>query len=120
MPTGKLPAAAAGIAERYPDLWKSYAGLGKSCAQAGPLDARARRLVKLGLAIGTGSEGAVHSHARRALEEGFTMDELRHAALLAITTIGFPHAIAALSWIEDLAGSAQTVLSRASKRGQRR
>lgn len=102
MPTTKLPAAAGSIAERYPDLWKDFTALGKSCADSGPLDARARRLVKLGLAIGTGSEGAVHSHARRALEEGFTKDELRHAALLAVTTLGFPHAVAALSWIEDI------------------
>ena len=102
MPKKDLPAAAGSIAERYPDLWKAYASLGKSCAEAGPLDARSRRLVKLGLAIGAGSEGAVHSHARRALEDGFSMDDLRHAALLAVTTLGFPQAIAALSWIEDL------------------
>lgn len=63
---------------------------------------RARRLVKLALAIGAGSEGAVHSHARRALAEGLTRDEIKHTALLAITTLGFPQAIAALSWIEDI------------------
>jgi alkylhydroperoxidase/carboxymuconolactone decarboxylase family protein YurZ len=63
---------------------------------------RARWLVKLALAIGGGSEGAVHSHARRALAEGLTRDEIKHAALLAITTLGFPQAIAALSWIEDI------------------
>lgn len=97
-----LPAAAAGIAARYPDLWKAYADLGEASAGAGPLDARARRLVKLGLAIGLGSEGAVHSHARRALEEGLSADEIKHAALLAVPTIGFSSAIAALSWISDI------------------
>ncbi|MFP3942583.1 MAG: carboxymuconolactone decarboxylase family protein [Alphaproteobacteria bacterium] len=102
MPKNELPAAAGSVAERYPDLWQAFTKLGEACANSGPLNARERRLVKLGLAIATQSEGAVHSHSRRALQDGFTMDELRHAALLAVNTIGFPHAVAALSWIEDL------------------
>ncbi len=97
-----LPAAAGHIAKSYPQLWKAYTALGKTAAEAGPLDERARRLVKLALAIGARSEGAVHSHARQALKEGFTSEEVKHAALLAITTLGFPHAVAALSWIEDI------------------
>jgi len=47
---------------------KAYEALGEACAKAGPLDARTRELVKLGMAIGGRLEGAVHSHARRALE----------------------------------------------------
>lgn len=98
----KLPAAAGHVADKYPEIWKTYLALGKSASDAGPLDARVRRLVKLALAIGAGSEGAVHSHARRALAEGLTRDEIKHTALLAITTLGFPQAVAALSWIEDI------------------
>lgn len=101
-----LPAAAGEIANDYPDLWKAYANLGKASAASGPLDLRARRLVKLGLAIGMGSEGAVHSHVRRALDEGVSTEQLKHAALLAIPTIGFPRAIAALSWISDITDAA--------------
>ncbi len=82
----------------------AYASLGGSLADAGPLDAKARRLVKLALAIGTGSEGAVHSHVRRALDEGLTPAELRHIAILAISTLGLPRAVAALTWIEDIVG----------------
>lgn len=98
----KLPSAAGGVAKNYPDLWSAYAALGKCAADAGPLDGRARRLVKLALAIGAGSEGAVHSHVRQALAEGVSAAEIKHTALLAITTLGFPRAIAALSWIEDI------------------
>jgi alkylhydroperoxidase/carboxymuconolactone decarboxylase family protein YurZ len=54
------------------------------------------------LAIGAGSEGAVHSHARRALAEGVPPEALRHVALLAVPTQGFPRAAAALSWIGDV------------------
>jgi len=102
--TKDLPAAASKIANDYPEIWKAYAALGKTASDAGPLDQRMRRLVKLGLVIGIGSEGAVHSHVRRALAEGISADEIKHAALLAIPTIGFPRAVAALSWIEDLTG----------------
>ena len=98
----KLPSAAQKIAASYPQAWKAYEDLGTACGQAGPLDARTRRLVKLAIAAGGGSEGAVHSHVRRALEEGVSADELRHVALLAVPTLGFPKAAAALSCIDDL------------------
>lgn len=58
-----------------------------------------RRLIKLGIAIGSESEGAIKSHARRALAIGVTPDEIRHAVLLGLTTIGFPKMIAALNWV---------------------
>jgi len=97
-----LPASASVFEKDYPDVWQAYAALGKACADIGPLDARTRRLIKLALAIGAHSEGAVHSHTRQGLEEGLKPEELRQAAILAITTLGFPRAIAAMSWISDI------------------
>ncbi|WP_236617181.1 carboxymuconolactone decarboxylase family protein [Litchfieldella anticariensis] len=99
-----LPSGAGKVAERYPDVWNAYAALGEACAQAGPLDERTRRLVKLALAVGSRSEGAVHSHVRRAVEEGIGAEELKQVALLSIPTAGFPTAVAALTWIEDIVG----------------
>lgn len=90
------------ISERYPTIWQAYQQLGKACTEVGPLDSRTQRLTKLALAIALGSEGAVHSHVRRALDEGVTADELLHVALLSIPTIGFSKGIAALTWIEDV------------------
>jgi alkylhydroperoxidase/carboxymuconolactone decarboxylase family protein YurZ len=98
----KLPSSAQKIASNHPKAWQAYEDFGAACGQAGPLDARTQRLVKLAIATGGGSEGAVHSHVRRALEEGVSADELRHVALLAAPTLGFPKAAAALSWIDDL------------------
>ena len=97
-----LPAGASRVAKRHAAVWRAYERLGVACFEAGPLDARTRRLVKLALAIGAASEGAVHSHVRRALAEGASTDELEHVALLAIPTLGFPRAVAALTWIEDI------------------
>lgn len=97
-----IPSLPASVTKQYPEIMKAYRLLGDACADAGPLDERAERLVKLALAIGIGSEGAVHSHSRRAIEEGIDADELEHVALLAIPTIGFPKAMAGLSWIRDI------------------
>ena len=98
----ELPSTAGKLAEQYPDVWSEYADLGKACAESGPIDEETKRLVKLALATGSQSEGAVHSHVRRALEEGVDPEALRHVAILSIPTIGFPKAMATLSWIEDL------------------
>jgi alkylhydroperoxidase/carboxymuconolactone decarboxylase family protein YurZ len=101
-----LPSGAGEVAAAYPDVWKAYAALGKACSEAGPIDGRTARLVKLALAVGALSEGAVHSHTRRALEEGLSKEELKQVALLAIPTLGFPQGVKALTWIEDLTDSA--------------
>ena len=81
---------------------KAYQALGKACAKAGPLDVRTRELVKLGIAIGGRLEGAVHAHTRRALEAGATQDQIRHVVALATPTVGFPTAVAAFTWVEEL------------------
>ncbi|MCS6817059.1 MAG: carboxymuconolactone decarboxylase family protein [Acidobacteriota bacterium] len=98
----ELPQALREFAQKYPQVWEAYNQLGKAAAEAGPLDERTQRLVKLALAIGAGRQGAVHSHARRALKAGVSADELIHVGLLAITTIGWSGAFAAITWMMDV------------------
>lgn len=97
-----LPGAAGDLAEDHPDIWKAYAALGHATAKSGPLTERERRLVKLALAIGAGSEGAVHSHTRRARSEGIEQAAIMQVAMLAIGPLGLPRAVAAKTWIEDI------------------
>jgi 4-carboxymuconolactone decarboxylase len=92
------------VRETYPEVAAAYDALGEAAHTAGPLDAKNRQLAKLALAIGAGLEGATHSHTRRALEMGISPEELRHVALLAITTLGFPTAMRGMSWINDITG----------------
>ena len=96
-----LPEVPSELAREHPSVWEQYNELGAACADAGPIDGETRRLVKLALAIGAASEGAVHSHVRRGLEEGVDPEALEHVALLSIPTLGFPQAMAARSWIGD-------------------
>ncbi len=102
MANKELPEVLQEFATKYPQVWEAYNRLGEATAQAGPLDERTQRLVKLAIAIGAGREGAVHSHARRALKAGIAPEELIHVGLLAITTIGWSGAFAAITWIMDV------------------
>ena len=101
-PEVELPGTAGQIAREKPELWRAFQALGAATGEAGPLDERSRRLVNLALAIGADSEGATHSHARRALAEGLSPEELEHVAFLAITTLGWPQAVRGLTWIRDV------------------
>lgn len=93
--------------KQFPEIAKAYDELAVRCHGWGPLDEKTRRLIKLGIAIGLSSEGGVRSHARRALEEGITPDELRHAVLVAFTTAGFPTMIAAMKWVDEVIDKAK-------------
>jgi alkylhydroperoxidase/carboxymuconolactone decarboxylase family protein YurZ len=44
----------------------------------------------------------VHSHVRRALAAGVTPQEIEHALLLLVSTVGTPQVVAALSWARDV------------------
>jgi alkylhydroperoxidase/carboxymuconolactone decarboxylase family protein YurZ len=89
------------IRTNYPDIWQAFSNLAEACHNAGPLDEKTRRLVKLAIAVGAGTEGGTHSSVRHAAEAGVTTKEMEHVVLLSITTIGLPAAGRALTWIHD-------------------
>ncbi len=98
----ELPGWPSRFRKSYPDVWKTFRQLGQKCHEAGPLEERTRRLVKIGIAVAAQSEGAVHSAVRHARAAGVSVSAIRHAVLLSVTTIGFPRTMAALSWAEDI------------------
>jgi len=98
----KLPSAYRRFAAEQPRVIQAYEQLGDATLTEGPLDRKTAELVKLGIAVGACLEGAVHSHVRRALEAGARAEEIRHAIRLALTTVGFPTMMAALSWANDV------------------
>jgi len=86
----------------YPEVATAQDELARSVTNAGPLDDRSQRLAKLGIAVGALAEGAVRSNARKALELGVSEQEIEQVALLAISTRGFPAAVAALGWVREV------------------
>lgn len=93
--------------QQYPDYFDAVEALGTTVRDAGPLDEQVVQLVQLGAAAAIRSEGAVHSHARRAQEAGATREQIQHALLALTSTIGFPTVIAALSWVDDVLGGGE-------------
>jgi 4-carboxymuconolactone decarboxylase len=89
------------FASRYPELAEAWR-LAHDAGARGPLDEKAQRLVKLGVALGAMREGAVHADVRKALAAGATREEVEQAVALAAGTIGFPAAVAVFTWVRDV------------------
>ncbi len=110
----EIPRRFVEFTDEYPEIARAYEQLGAACHLAGPLPKKERALIKLAISIGAWLEGAVHSHVRKALEAGASPAEIRHTALLALPTIGFPSTMAVLTWIDDI------LVAPAPKGGKRR
>jgi alkylhydroperoxidase/carboxymuconolactone decarboxylase family protein YurZ len=97
-----IPAHYQSLKARFPEVIDALEALGAATRAHGPLDELSSHLVSMAAAAAVGSEGAVHSHARRALAAGASAAQIRHAVLLLVTTIGFPRAAAAMSWVDEI------------------
>ena len=75
-----LPEFLQKLVARYPDVWEQYGQLSKAIGSVEGLDERSQRLVKLGIAIGSGRQGAVHSHTRKCRKAGLSNAEIFHTA----------------------------------------
>ncbi|UTW05305.1 carboxymuconolactone decarboxylase family protein [Amphritea atlantica] len=85
----------------YPDYATAVEQLGKAVRDAGPIDDKTAQLIQLAAAASIRSEGALHSHVRRARQAGASTEEIQHTLILLTSTIGLPAVMAALSWLED-------------------
>lgn len=97
-----LPDQYVNLRQQYPDYMQALDGVGQAAAALGPLDEKASHLIQMAAGVAIRSQGAVHSHARRALQAGCTEEEVKHAVILLTSTIGFPNVSAALSWVDDI------------------
>jgi AhpD family alkylhydroperoxidase len=90
------------LEQQYPDYLAAVEALGTAVRHTGPLEEIVIQLIQLGAAAAIRSEGAVHSHTRRALEAGATPEQIRHTLISLTSTIGFPTVVAAISWADDV------------------
>jgi 4-carboxymuconolactone decarboxylase len=97
-----LPEVYLEFTRRYPQVAEAQGELARTVDDASPFDERTTRLLKLALAVGAEAEGAVRSNVRKSLAQSVTETELRAVPLLAITTCGFPSAIAGLRWVDEV------------------
>lgn len=88
--------------QQYPDVFNDYQQLGISCRKGGPLEEKLQDLIKLGIAVGGNSRGAIMSHTRKSVASGASHEEIRHVVLLSLTTTGFPNMMAAMAWVNEV------------------
>jgi 4-carboxymuconolactone decarboxylase len=98
----KLPRMYTDIQKRFKKFSGAVENLGKTARKMGPLNEKTSHLIQIAAAAAIRSEGAVHSHVRRALESGAKAEEIYHALILLTSTIGFPAVSAAMSWADDV------------------
>lgn len=98
--TSKPPKRYREFVDRFPGLGAAWETI-HAAGEAGPLDPRTQRLVRVAVAMGALREGAVRSGARKALDQGIALDELEQLVPLAAATIGLPSAVACWSWMRD-------------------
>jgi alkylhydroperoxidase/carboxymuconolactone decarboxylase family protein YurZ len=98
----KIPLRFQEFTKTYPQVATAYESLAGECRHSGPLSERDQALVKIGIAAGAQIEGLVLSQVRKGLDLGLQPDEIRHAILLSLPSIGFSRMMAALIWAEDV------------------
>ena len=98
----ELPKHYVSIGKRYEKYGDVLSDLGRVVREIGPIDDKTSQLIQLAASAAIRSEGAVHSHARRATELGASSEEIFQSLLLLTSTIGFPNVAAAISWVDDL------------------
>jgi AhpD family alkylhydroperoxidase len=99
---GELPSHFEWLKKRFPDVFAAYERLGDQVHSAGTLDPKTRALLKVAISGAARLEGGLHAHVRKALKAGVKPDEIYHALMLLMPTVGFPSAMAALAWARDV------------------
>ena len=75
----------------FPEIYQGHEALGKrSHEEGGPLPDKVRWLVKVAVSGATGHMLALETHIAKARKAGATDEEIKHALLLIIQTVGFP------------------------------
>ena len=86
----KRPKTLQDFERRFPTAFHRYTALRDACDRIGPLDAKTRELIKIGIAVARKRHGGLIAHIDRAKAAGARGEEIAHAILLALPLIGLP------------------------------
>ncbi|MDD5008538.1 MAG: carboxymuconolactone decarboxylase family protein [Syntrophorhabdaceae bacterium] len=77
--------------EEFPRIYEGHEALGKEIhVQGGPLSEKVRWLIKIAVSGASGHKISLETHIARGKEAGLTDEEIKHALLLLLPTVGFP------------------------------
>jgi len=75
----------------FPEVYQRHEELGKLIHQeAGPLPEKTRWLLKVAISAAARHGRALETHIRKAMAAGASPEEIMHALLLVLQTVGFP------------------------------
>jgi len=93
--------------KEFPEIHAGNEALGKEIHEnGGPLPEKTRWLIKLAVSAGSKHDRALETHILKAKEAGAKDEEIRHALLLLIPTVGFPAFMEAYSVFKNIQQSA--------------
>ncbi|RMD99441.1 MAG: carboxymuconolactone decarboxylase family protein [Deltaproteobacteria bacterium] len=95
----KPPKAYDDFIARFPKLGEAWECIAEA-GEAGPLDARTIRLLKLAISVGAMRQGAIGSSVRKALAMGIPREEIEQVVALAAGTLGLPSTVAVFTWVQ--------------------
>ncbi|MEE9538303.1 MAG: carboxymuconolactone decarboxylase family protein [candidate division NC10 bacterium] len=87
--------------QRFPQVYETYVQLREACDAEGPLSARERELIKVGISAALRREGGLMAHIDRARGVGATPEQIYQAILLTTGLTGFPNTLAAFGIARD-------------------
>jgi 4-carboxymuconolactone decarboxylase len=92
-----MPATLDTFKTDYAKTWAAYEQLRNACDQAGPLDAKTRELIKIGISVALEHSGGLIAHVSQAKKAGAQPPEIYQAILLATGLAGFPAVLGAMA-----------------------
>ena len=95
---GPIPPTFESFVDRFPEIARAHLSIARAADAVGELDARSISLVKIGICIGAGLESAFRSHVRRGLAHGLTPQDIEHAIVQAVNTLGLPRTVKVWQW----------------------
>ncbi|HWR19416.1 MAG TPA: carboxymuconolactone decarboxylase family protein [Clostridia bacterium] len=91
--------------ETHPEIYEAYQNYGRLVHEkGGPLEEKARWLIKVALSTDCKNEFSLRTHILKALKSGCTKEEIEHAILLVGPTCGFPTMMRGLLVLRDVMG----------------
>ena len=89
--------------DEFPEIYARHEALGREIHEKiGPLPENSRWLIKIAISAASNHQRALGTHIKKAQAAGVTDDEIKHALLLLIPTVGFPAFMKAYSILDKL------------------
>ena len=93
------------LADLIPDVWGATREVAAEVYKDGALSGKAKRLISLGIALGTGTRNCVLAQTMNALEKGVTVEEILETISVVISmrgTTGVAESLRVVQLLDEL------------------